>query len=711
MANDTPPETDGPLGAAISYCRLGFSPVPVPHRQKKPALPEWQHLRISEESAPQFFSISTGNIGLLCGTASGNYVDVDLDSPQAVMLAPQFLPPTSMIHGHTSNPRSHWGYRAAGLPENRSFKDDAATLVELHSGRKAGTVEESCGKQVVAPPSIHQETGEVIRWESGCGPNPAPVEGQLLALSVRDLASTLLLSRHWPGKGSRHLAALALAGWLLRNGVGHDRAHRIVEGAARAAGDEEAPERAAGVWDTIGKLKAGQEVTGRPTLEPLLGTSGPAILDRVAAWLNLSRTAPSVRACDQSPGARPATEAYSGLAGRVVESIDGYSEADPAGVLAHFLAAFGNAVGVGPHCMVGATPHLPRENFVVVGRTSKARKGESASHMRLLFAEGDPGWVTDCLTTGLSTGEGLIWAVRDAIYKAEPKKDDGKLVAVEEVLVDAGVEDKRLLVLEPEFSRVLKVMGREGNTLSAVIRDAFDSGNLRVMTRAHAAVATGAHIAIVGHITSEELKRDLHDTDLFNGFANRFLWFLVRRSKLLPEPPPFEGHEVTALGREIGETLRFARGIGRVGRDPEARELWQDLYRELAEEREGLAGAVLARSEAHVLRLSLLYALLDRSPSIGVRHLHAALALWQYVERSIEHIFGDLSGDTAADTIARALRRRGALSRTQIRDLFGRHANEGRIETALQHLAVTGKATAGTQSTGGRPVEIWTAAA
>ena len=49
--------------------------------------------------------------------------------------------------------------------------------------------------------------------------------------------------------------------------------------------------------------------------------------------------------------------------------------------------------------------------------------------------------------------------------------------------VDQGESDKRLMPLDPEFSRLLKVAARDGNTVSAMIRLAWDNGDLHVLTR------------------------------------------------------------------------------------------------------------------------------------------------------------------------------------------------------------------------------------
>ena len=89
-------------------------------------------------------------------------------------------------------------------------------------------------------------------------------------------------------------------------------------------------------------------------------------------------------------------------------------------------------------------------------------------------------------------------------------------------------------MIEPEFSRAIAAMRRDGNTLSAVVRDAWDRGALSSLTKNSPARATGAHISIVGHITTDQLRAVLDRTAMANGSANRILWTMVRRSKVLP---------------------------------------------------------------------------------------------------------------------------------------------------------------------------------
>jgi hypothetical protein len=208
---------------------------------------------------------------------------------------------------------------------------------------------------------------------------------------------------------------------------------------------------------------------------------------------------------------------------------------------------------------------------VLVGESSKARKGTSWRHVLRIFERVDEQWKADCVTNGLSSGEGLIWDVRDPITRTFKNKKTGE---EEREITDCGINDKRLCVVEGEFANVLKVMTREGNTLSPVIRSAWDSGNLRSMTKNSPARATGAHISIIGHITKDELRRLLTETESANGFGNRFLWLAVRRSKCLPEGGNIETENLNDLVKRLHGAIEFARSAaGEVTRSEGAREL------------------------------------------------------------------------------------------------------------------------------------------
>jgi hypothetical protein len=239
--------------------------------------------------------------------------------------------------------------------------------------------------------------------------------------------------------------------------------------------------------------------------------------------------------------------------------------------LAQFHVAFGNLIGRTAHFFAEADTHYCNLFITLVGTTSKGRKGSSWGQVGRVLGNVDSNWYDERIMSGLSSGEGLIWAVRDPIYKTENIKDKDRIVDTQQVLADAGVDDKRLMVLESEFGSVLKVIGRERNTLSAIIRQAWDTGTLRTLTKNYPAHATGAHISIVGHVTRDELRREITETDMANGLANRFVWLCVRRSKCLPEGGALDTADLAPIVKRVGDCVRFARTVGTVHRDNEAR--------------------------------------------------------------------------------------------------------------------------------------------
>jgi 5S rRNA maturation endonuclease (ribonuclease M5) len=439
-----------------------------------------------------------------------------------------------------------------------------------------------------------------------------------------------------------------------------------------------------------------------------------AALDAAPAWTPQRAPAQPAVPVQQpaSPDALP-KKAYHGLAGEIVQLIDPHTEADPAALLLQTLVAFGNAAGRNAFFRADGADHFPNLFVVLIGATAKGRKGTSWSHVHRLFSVVDQDWATDRIPSGLSSGEGLIWAVRDPVYRTEAVKEKGKYTGESiQVMSDAGVTDKRLLAMESEFASVLRVLQRDGNSLSAIVRQAWDTGTLRTLTKNSPATATDSHISIVGHITSEELRRYLDRTEQANGFANRFLWACVKRSKCLPEGGQIDEVDFSDALRRLAQALEFAKQCRQLDFDNRAKATWHQVYPQLSEGQPGLTGAMLSRAEAQVVRLAMIYALLDCSDEIRLEHLHAALAIWDYCEASVKHVFGDATGDDVTDEILRALRNAPeGLTRTQISALFGRHQSASRINTALNRLMGLGLAYMTSNDTGGRSEERWFARA
>lgn len=399
---------------------------------------------------------------------------------------------------------------------------------------------------------------------------------------------------------------------------------------------------------------------------------------------------------------RPRPEIFAGLAGRVVTTFNDYTEADPIAVATQFLVAFGSALGRGPVVTVGETEHHVNEFLCVVGTSSRARKGDSSNVALRPLRDADPDWSSN-VASGLSSGEGLIHHVRDAVTKRNVK---GELV-----VADDGVTDKRLLVVESEFSTALKQFARDGNTLSNVLRDAWDGKRtLRTLTKQSPTRATDAHISIIAHTTPEDLARYLADVEAANGLGNRFLFVLAHRAKLLPEPGRAPADTVARLADAVRDTLKWACTVTEIRRTSAAAALWRTIYPALTADKPALLGKLLARSEAHVTRLAALYALTSRSERVDVEHLESALALWDCVEESTRAIFAGRTGNRIADRITAALLPGERMAVEELRrNVFSGHVGGAELADALKLLRDLGKVTIERDdTTGGRSAVIVT---
>ena len=196
-----------PLEIVQDYCNRGFQPIPVPYGKKRPLEKNWPNLRFDAEGAKAYFNGSLSNIGVLLGNPSNGLVDIDLDCPEAIRLAPQFLPITAMF-GRESAPCSHWLYQCKTPGARRAFA--------VNEGMSMVVEYRSTGGQTVFPGSTHPG-GEIIRWDKDC--KPMKIDSVKLRNKVAKLAVGAVLLRYWV-KGMRDELATALAGFLLRGLLG-----------------------------------------------------------------------------------------------------------------------------------------------------------------------------------------------------------------------------------------------------------------------------------------------------------------------------------------------------------------------------------------------------------------------------------------------------------------------------------------------------------
>jgi hypothetical protein len=449
---------------------------------------------------------------------------------------------------------------------------------------------------------------------------------------------------------------------------------------------------------TYGELTVGKAIAGK---SQFYDWSKPSRIS-IEASENAGPDPPTLPQVIELPWPQMAPAAYHGLAGEFVYMIQDKTESDPVALLLQLAVSFGNAAGRSAFRRVEFTQHYGNENLVIVGQSAKARKGTAWNWIDGLFRLADPEWVAHRHLSGIGSGEGLIYNVRDAVTKTGDSTPG---------VHNEGIADKRLLIQESEFASILRVIERPGNTLSALLRTAWDGGVLRNTVKNSPLAATNPHISIIGHITTDELLRLLTATEVANGFGNRILFALVRRRNLLPFGGDVAPRLIPDLAARLSARIRYAQGVGEVSYSQEAAEMWIALYPHLSRDRYGLFGTLTNRAEAHVTRLALLFTLLDGVSVIRPEHLHAALAVWEYCEASVRHIFGDAIGNPLADQIRGFLRSCPlGMTRTEISTALGRNVRSADIDEALGALHRAGLAQMGKRgNTGGKPAEVWVA--
>ena len=400
-------------------------------------------------------------------------------------------------------------------------------------------------------------------------------------------------------------------------------------------------------------------------------------------------------AAPEQPSAAPWPQldpaAMHGPLGAFVRAAAPHTEADPVGILLCALVLLGGAIGGSPYTVAGNERHTAALFAVLVGATSKGRKGTAMAAARALGARVDVDYVTGRLLGGFGSGEAMVDEVRDPAEQ------------------DEGAKDGRLCVDEPEYARVLKVAGRDGSILGVVIRHAWDGRRLEARSRAKTVVATRFHISAVCQVTSEELRARLTDTETYGGTANRFLFAAVRRGDLHPNGGNIPDPVLTEYGDLLATNVAAARRVGLFTRTAAAEAAWDRLYRRLADDDPGgLLGAVIGRDSAQCLRLTLLYALLDGARQIDTEHVEAAAAVWDYSRASAAWVFGDRLGDQVADRLLAALRQAGAagLDRAAQHAALGSHTPATRLDVAAARLISLGLAAVRTEQTGGRPRHV-----
>ncbi len=626
------------------------------------------------------------NLGILTGQDSGLLVlDVDGEdgkaSLQALTAARGSLPKTLCAKtGRTGTDGKrkgcHYYFRA---PVGAAIRNSSGALGK-------GLDIKTDGGYVVAPPSLHP-SGLLYQWLAPEQPL-ADVPPWMLArlAEAKPAPEAPRTQGEAIAEGERNHTLASLAGTMRRRGM----TPAAIEAALVVENDTHCkpPLPASEVRNIARSVARYEPAAPVRALEP-----------------------PAQTAASQPPRQLPAPlgeAAYYGLAGDFTRMVGPETEADPAALLFQFIAAFGSLIGRGPHYRVGAAKHFANLFMVIVGNSAKARKGTSWAEVKAACKLIDIGWWSTRITDGLSTGEGLIHAVRDEIKESVPIKDkERRVIDHQEQVTDPGEPDKRLLCVESELGRALQAAARDGNTLSPVIRLAWDGDALRVLTKNARETCGEPHISIIGHITNTELQRLLTESDAANGFANRFLWVCSTRSRYLPFGGKVDKEALSVFCARVRDAVEFARTVQEVAWSQNAAKRWAAIYPQLSEGKPGLFGQVTARAEAQAIRLALVCALLDKSAEIHLEHLEAALELWRYCLDSAAFIFGHSLGNPLADAILDLLRTHAeGMTRTDLNNHFGRNKTKAALDAAIAVAQRNGSLRSDKRETGGRVAEV-----
>jgi putative DNA primase/helicase len=260
------------------YVNEGIKLVRLDGRTRKPIDHEWQLAKIPLEDVEKHVS-RHGGVGWQCGEASGWISAVDNDWREAMQLAPRFLPNTLRSAKGREEP-SHYIYRSPGLGFHTFRGLDGSEIISLKASNNGR------GHQIVVAPTVHPDKGP-YHFVGGYNPAAvAEVDKQELRKRVGMLAVAALLARILPpsrdeGGGGRHDLALALSGYMLRNGESADDVTEMLVAAweYRKAPRNGVEDVRQAVRDTVARLARNEPATGGRRLGELFPNSPEKIAD------------------------------------------------------------------------------------------------------------------------------------------------------------------------------------------------------------------------------------------------------------------------------------------------------------------------------------------------------------------------------------------------------------------------------------------------
>jgi hypothetical protein len=421
-----------------------------------------------------------------------------------------------------------------------------------------------------------------------------------------------------------------------------------------------------------------------------------AVLDELVAQAKAQNKIATVKALviedsiedDFVPPPEPTEAMFYGIVGKVAETAADKTEVNPVAAATAFMSFLAANMGRDTFLHIANTYHHPRLFTMHIGRSGRGRKGDSQQitlRIRQHIENLDKKLLGQLHTGGLSSREGLASLIQDA-------QGDR-----------TGTEDKRLWVIESEFSNVLHQTKRDGNTLSSSLRDAWDGGDIKPAVKNGRTWVSAPHVGIHANITPNELKALMTSREMNNGFANRFLFVWSESTTEVAFPRATPEHLIDALARETMAVIQLGKGkypdmqnSQEMNLSAAAKEYYTAIYptirRPLASE---FITSLLERRAPYVMRLAMLFALTDRTRVIEPCHLTAALAWVNYAVHSVRYIFQDQARSAGDEEIRRNAEKivaflgdhpKGCTVTTIANDCFKKHLAADKIQKALSYL-------------------------
>lgn len=363
----------------------------------------------------------------------------------------------------------------------------------------------------------------------------------------------------------------------------------------------------------------------------------------------------------------PTPDMYPPTLNDIIKACCECSEAVPVAVAINILIRFSALVGPMVYLPIGDEKRLLNEFVLMVGPTGLG-KGSSNHGPDRIFKQVESYLELDLQNQfqagkseginqyshlkihsgGLSSGEGLAAELDDGSDKSQ------------------AVTDKRIIVFESEFSNTMSMHQRSGNTVSMVLRNAFDGVDIKPLTKRDKVRVTRPYVCLFANITASELTtHEQSKTLTHNGMLNRFLILWQQPVKEVPFPEPMPSDKVEHYASLIAQRIMLSRNYSHethwkkttalarpLSLNDDAKSLWKKEYGRLLNRPDcDVVMTLTRRHRLHALILSSLFALLDGRLTIQPADIRSALSWCEYSRKSVVYIFNVMAKQATAQQL------------------------------------------------------------